>query len=265
LRCELYIVHGREVSRGVLYGEEPLAAFPTRYVPNPSLLHDLEVGRQLLGHVHITPDTSIFVVVAGVDEAGRGPVVGPMVLAIVAGDGEALKALGVRDSKTLSRSARERLYPLILKSAKCVNYVVVEPYVIDRWTASHKLNLLEAEEAAELIRLCDADVYYVDSPDPKPERFAQLLSRMAGRRIVAMNKAERIPQVAAASIVAKVVRDRLVDMLKAEMGDFGSGYPSDGRTIAALRASKIARECVRHSWSTSRRLRGGDLDGWMPT
>ncbi|AEA13568.1 ribonuclease HII [Thermoproteus uzoniensis 768-20] len=195
-------------------------------------------------------------VVAGIDEAGRGPVVGPMVLAIVAGNEKALRALGVRDSKELSRKARERLYPLILKSAECVNYVVLEPHVIDEWAASHKLNLLEAEEAAKLMRLCDADVYYVDSPDPKPERFSELLSRMSGRRVVAMNKAERVPQVAAASIVAKVVRDRLVDMLRSEMGDFGSGYPSDSKTISALRSGKIAVECIRHSWGTLKRLKG---------
>lgn len=194
-------------------------------------------------------------VVAGVDEAGRGPVVGPMVIAIVAGEEAALKALGVKDSKLLSRQARERLYQLILKTAKCVNYVVIEPRVIDAWVERHGLNKLEAENIAKLIELCEADIYYVDSPDPRPSRFASLLVDATRRRVVAMNKAERIPVVAAASIIAKVVRDRLVDMLKADMGDFGSGYPSDPKTVSALRAGAVADECVRHSWSTMKRIR----------
>lgn len=194
-------------------------------------------------------------VVAGIDEAGRGPVVGPMVIAIVAGREEELGSLGVRDSKTLSRRARERLYAAILDAATCVNYVIIEPHVIDVWVERHGLNELEYEKMALLIGLCEADVYYVDSPDPKPSRLASRLSALTGRKVVAMHKAERVPAVAAASIVAKVVRDRLVDVLKAYMGDFGSGYPSDPKTISALRTGRIAEECVRRSWRTAKRIR----------
>ncbi|MEL9991185.1 MAG: ribonuclease HII [Thermoproteus sp.] len=186
--------------------------------------------------------------IAGVDEAGRGPVVGPMVVAIVAGDEEKLKRIGVRDSKALSRSRRERLYVDILAVAECINYVVIEPYIIDQRVRRRELNQLELEVAAQLIGLCDAELYYVDSPDPRPERFGAALRAASGRNVVAMNKAERMPSVAAASIIAKVVRDRLIDLLRAEMGDFGSGYPSDTKTISALRSGRIAPECIRHSW-----------------
>ncbi len=194
-------------------------------------------------------------VVAGIDEAGRGPVIGPMVIAIVAGQEEALRSLGVKDSKTLSRPARERIYGLILKAATCVNYVVIEPHIIDTWVERHKLNELEAENIAKLIELCEADVYYVDSPDPKPSRFELKLAGATGRKVLALHKAERIPAVAAASIVAKVVRDKLIDVLKAHMGDFGSGYPSDPKTLSALRAGAIADECIRRSWRTLKRIR----------
>jgi len=69
-----------------------------------------------------------------------------------------------------------------------------------------------------------------------------------GKRIVALNKGERVPQVAAASIVAKVVRDRLIDLLKREVGDFGSGYPSDPRTVEFVKRGLVPSECIRHSW-----------------
>ncbi|MEZ0247775.1 MAG: ribonuclease HII [Thermoproteus sp.] len=187
-------------------------------------------------------------IVGGIDEAGRGPVVGPMVVAIVAGDEEELKRIGAKDSKALSRSRREELYVDILAAAECINYVVIEPYIIDQRVRRRELNRLELEAAAQLIGLCDADLYYIDSPDPKPERFGAALRALSGREVVAMNKAERMPSVAAASIIAKVVRDRLIDLLKAEMGDFGSGYPSDPKTISALRSGRVAPECIRHSW-----------------
>ncbi|MBP1448421.1 MAG: ribonuclease HII [Thermoproteus sp.] len=192
---------------------------------------------------------------AGIDEAGRGPVIGPMVVAIVAaGDQARLKALGVKDSKLLTPRRREELYRRIIAVADCVNYVVLEPEQIDRYVAAHKLNVLEAEAMAALIKVCEADVYYVDSPDPRPQRFGELLSRLAGRPVAALNRGEAVPVVAAASIVAKVVRDRLMELLKRAYGDLGSGYPSDPRTRAALRSGVPPSECVRRTWKTLGRI-----------
>lgn len=189
--------------------------------------------------------------VAGIDEAGRGPVVGPLVVAIVASSRqEALRALGVRDSKLLTPRRREVLYGELLAIAECIQYIVIEPATIDEYVARHRLNALEAEAMARLIGLCNADVYYVDSPDPKPERFGRALAEATGRRVVAMNRGEAVPVVAAASIVAKVVRDRLIASLRDAYGDFGSGYPSDPKTRAALRSGLLPPECVRRSWST---------------
>lgn len=175
-----------------------------------------------------------------------------MVIAVVVGDSGVLARLGVRDSKRLSPERRERLYQLILEAADCVNYVVVEPAIVDTYVRRGLLNALELDYTAKLIELCPADVYYVDSPDVDPRRYGSALEFITGRRVVAMHKGESVPQVAAASIVAKVVRDRLVALLKKEVGDFGSGYPSDPRTREWLKWGRLPPECVRWSWRTLR-------------
>ncbi|MEZ0318863.1 MAG: ribonuclease HII [Pyrobaculum sp.] len=186
--------------------------------------------------------------IGGVDEAGRGPLVGPMVIAVVVGDGEELRRLGVRDSKTLSPQRRRALYYKILDVADCVNYVVIEPQIIDMYVAKEMLNVLELDYTAKLLKTCPADLYYVDSPDVNAERYGAALAFMTGARIVAMHRGESVAQVAAASIVAKVVRDSLLDLLKREVGDFGSGYPSDPRTRQWVKAGRIPEECIRKTW-----------------
>ncbi len=191
-------------------------------------------------------------VIGGIDEAGRGPVVGPLVIAAVVGDGEALRRLGVRDSKRLSPSARERLFDKLLKTADCVNYVVVEPHIVDLYVRRGGLNALELDFTARLVETCPAELFYVDSPDVKPERYGAALSFLTGRRFVALHRGEEVPQVAAASVVAKVVRDQLLKLIKQEGEDFGSGYPSDPKTVEALRSGRIPAECVRWSWHTAR-------------
>ena len=199
-------------------------------------------------------------VVAGIDEAGRGPVIGPMVVAIVAvSDEEKLAKVGVKDSKELSREGREAAYRKILKIADCVNYLVTEPATIDSYVSRHMLNALELDAAAKLISTCPADRYIVDSPDPNPARYAAALSMVTGARVEAYNRAERFPVVAAASIVAKVVRDRIIARLEELYGEFGSGYPSDPRTIRAIVEGRVPRPCIRWSWKTVRRLLRGGL------
>ncbi len=190
--------------------------------------------------------------IGGVDEAGRGPVIGPMVIAVVVGETEALRRLGVKDSKRLRPAARMRLFDEILRAADCVNYVVVEPHIIDMYVAKDGLNALELDFTAKLVETCPADLYYVDSPDVKPERYASALALLTGRRFVALHRGEEVPQVAAASIVAKVVRDRLVELIRREVGEVGSGYPGDPRSREALESGRVPPECIRFSWKTAR-------------
>lgn len=187
-------------------------------------------------------------VILGVDEAGRGPMIGPMVVAAAAAPprvAERLTLFGVRDSKTLTPRSRERLRSLLLSLLSFAAVRVVEPAEIDAavYGETHvNLNYLEASVAAELVeealKTCRVEKVFVDSPDPVAERFGEHLSRLLEGRvpIVAENDADKkYPIVSAASIIAKTERDRLVEELKKRYGDFGSGYPSDQRTRAWAR------------------------------
>lgn len=204
----------------------------------------------------------------GVDDAGRGPVIGPMVLAGVAlyeDRVRILEELGVRDSKVLSPSTRLRLSDRILEVADRVEVEVVQPREIDEYVQRRrklwKLNRLEAEKMALLLRKIGPSIAYVDAPDVDAERFGKTVEEIlsGGVEIIAKHHAdETYPLVSAASIVAKVRRDREVEGLKARYGDFGSGYPSDPRTRKFIQ--KLLNEkgevpdFVRKSWKTLKKL-----------
>jgi len=146
---------------------------------------------------------------------------------------------------------------------------VVEPWEIDEAVGGRgdkNLNYLEARIAAELINHLHTRVnaVYVDSPDPVPERYVKLIKQhlrreLQGLKLLAANHADRLyPSVAAASIVAKVERDRIIEELKRIYGDFGSGYPSDPKTrlflLRFIREGRPLPPIVRRSWATLRRL-----------
>ncbi|MEM2300183.1 MAG: ribonuclease HII, partial [Candidatus Hadarchaeales archaeon] len=201
----------------------------------------------------------------GIDEAGRGPVIGPMMICGVLlkrENIEYLKGLGVRDSKTLTPRKREELAKVIRRISSKYEILRVSPEEIDRARRKEALNELEAEKFALLIDRLGPDEVYIDSVDPNPERFRARLMRHVHHvpaKIVIENFADKkyIP-VAAASILAKVERDRTVMMLREKFGDFGSGYPSDPKTIKFLKEWKIRYgkfpDFVRKSWKTLERL-----------
>jgi ribonuclease HII len=204
------------------------------------------------------------VILGGVDEAGRGCVLGPLVVAGVSASREAvrkLKQLGVRDSKKLSARQREILYPEILDVADRVCWAGITPGEIDAVVLHgkrlRKLNYLEAVYFARVIDRLGAQRVTVDASDVIPRRFGHDITRnmQADCRVVAVHKADRdFPVVSAASIVAKVERDRLVETLREEHGDFGSGYPSDPTTRSFfsdwLRRGDPLPDYVRKSWKT---------------
>ncbi|ADN51005.1 ribonuclease HII [Vulcanisaeta distributa] len=215
------------------------------------------------------------VLVGGIDEAGRGPVIGPMVMAIaVTNDMNRLKAMGIRDSKELSPAGRARLFSILKSTLNYIDYEIVEPRVIDNYVYMNALNILEVEIAIKLINRAlnsvSPQVVYIDSPDPRPERYRDMVKRgvVGNVEVVAMNNADKlIPVVSAASIVAKVIRDSIIEELHREYGDFGSGYPSDPRTMAFLR-DWVKRHgdlppIVRRSWSTVRKLLSNSLDRYL--
>ncbi|MBX8636711.1 MAG: ribonuclease HII [Thermoplasmata archaeon] len=195
----------------------------------------------------------------GADEAGRGPVMGPMVLCALAGEPEELAAIGVRDSKKLSPSRRNELFEQLHYVSKWEIHVVW-PQEIDNAVNMSALNMLELTHFAQLLSLFDCPGAYVDAPDVDERRFSLEVSKLCGKLVVAEHRAdERYPSVSAASIIAKVTRDRLIDGLKTELGsDFGSGYASDRKTVLFIeeyvaRCGVLPPYC-RHSWETSRRI-----------
>lgn len=175
---------------------------------------------------------------AGIDEAGRGPVIGPIVMCGVVVDeaGEKkLKELGVKDSKLLSKEKREELYPKVLEIVKQHKVIMTTPDEIDaRASVNLNLNELEAVKSAEIINALKADSVILDCPSPNIEAYKNYVKRFveSGIKIIPEHKADMNHiVVGAASIIAKVERDREIEKLKEEIGeDFGSGYPSDPST-----------------------------------
>ena len=215
-------------------------------------------------------------VVGGVDESGRGCVLGPLVVAGVSATLEGvreLKEIGVRDSKMLSAKQRESLYPHILEIAEKVHWRGITPGEIDEVLTTgrrlRKLNYLEAVYFARVIDDLGAEKVTVDASDVVPGRFRDdIRGNMARKcRVVAFHKADRdFPVVSAASIVAKVERDRAVEALRIVHGDFGSGYPSDPVTREffsdLMRRGGALPPYVRRSWKTWERIEQTLLDSF---
>ncbi len=208
----------------------------------------------------------------GVDEAGRGPVIGPMVMAGVIVD-EALKKelkdAGVKDSKKVLPNKREKLFHLI--SSKCKHHIIIiSPKEIDAALSDTELNLnmLEAIKTAELINILRPDVAIVDSPSNNVLKYASHVRKHVGDslrdtiKIIAENKAdENYVSSSAASILAKVTRDREIEKLKKELNvDFGSGYASDPLTqkfVAENWNNPTYLHIFRETWESFKRLKRG--------
>jgi len=206
-------------------------------------------------------------VICGIDEAGRGPVVGPMVVAGVQIDNEdVLSDINVRDSKKCTPERRERLAKIIKSRARAVNFVVLHADEIDNLRSKMTLNEIEVEAFCKVMKSLKSDVYYVDSADVDEKRFArELMNRLDyNAKIVSHHKAEeKFLVVAAASIIAKTTRDRIIKEIERELRKkldipLGSGYPSDPTTIKFIEEwinrFKELPPHVRKSWKTIKKL-----------
>jgi ribonuclease HII len=207
--------------------------------------------------------------VAGVDEAGRGCVIGPLVIAGVAVQTENLQLLaelGVKDSKLLTAKKREALYPEIIKLTQNHHIIKVPPAQIDKVVRSsrvlHKLNRLEAQTMAKIIDALKPDEAYVDAADVLEQRFGNHISECLRQRtkIVSEHKADRTyPVVSAASIIAKVERDGEIAKLKVKYGDFGTGYLTDDKTMVFLKRllekDRDFPSCIRKSWKPAKKAK----------
>ncbi|MFC1727962.1 ribonuclease HII [Nanoarchaeota archaeon] len=202
--------------------------------------------------------------ILGVEEAGRGPVIGPLVMAGVLIDQETeenLINIGVKDSKMLTPKQREAMYDRIIRAVKEYKIIIVQPNEIDDAVEDKEgfnLNWLEAQKSAELINLLKPDKAILDCPSTNIEAYSDYVKNHLENptEIISEHKAdERYPVVSAASIIAKVTRDREIERLKQEHDvDFGSGYPSDPKTKEFIEKNYSKYPFFRKSWKTYKNL-----------
>ncbi|MCH2406683.1 MAG: ribonuclease HII [Candidatus Nitrosopelagicus sp.] len=193
--------------------------------------------------------------VCGVDDAGRGSVLGPLVIAgivIKQTKINQLKKQGIRDSKKLTPLARERLYKKIINIVDDYYVTRISPKIIDKSVFNHSLNHLEARYMAKVISKLSPSIAFVDSCDVNPHRFGKEISKLTFRsKIKSYHHADsKFVVVSAASILAKVSRDRAITKLKKKY-NIGSGYPSDPKTKAFVKKSIKRNEpltFIRKSW-----------------
>ena len=207
--------------------------------------------------------------IGGVDDAGRGAIIGPLVVAGIVIEEDLLPRLlsiGVKDSKLLSPNKRKKLAEEVINIVNGYHVVKLAPKEIDRVVESgrrlHKLNRLEAIAMAEIIKILKPEIVYVDASDVLAERFGSHIRELVPFKVhvISRHKADKMyPVVSAASIIAKVERDGEIARLRKRYGELGSGYPADPITIKFLRdwleKHGSYPEFVRKSWKPAKRLK----------
>ena len=205
--------------------------------------------------------------ICGIDEAGRGPMIGPMVICGVLIGPESMhdiERLGVRDSKTLSPSRRLSLNKKIKTKVVATSYRSISALEIDKRRKHETLNEIEVDEFASVLKELKPETVFMDAADVRADRFGRKVGERSGLRergieIISEHKADsKYPIVSAASILAKVERDRMISEYHKRYGDFGSGYPSDPKTVDFVRNlvknnSKLP-PIVRMSWDSVRKI-----------
>lgn len=200
--------------------------------------------------------------ICGVDEAGRGPVMGPLVICgICVNSDERLKALKVKDSKQLSPDRREELDKAIREIAD-IELIEVSASEIDSMRSRLTMNQIEAKMFSMIVDRLAPDEAYLDAADASEAEFERMVrSELKCRpRIVSKHKADQLfPVVSAASIVAKVRRDlRMREISNQLEKDVGSGYPHDKVTIAFMEQylddNGDLPPHTRRSWDTSKSI-----------
>ena len=200
--------------------------------------------------------------ICGVDDAGRGSMIGPMVIAGISIEKKnipKLRKLGVRDSKKLSPKKRELLYKEIIKLVDDYHVIRIPPKTIDKYVFEHNLNHLEAKKMAEVITNLKPQLSYVDSCDVNASRFGREISDLAGKsKVRSYHYADsRFAVVSAASIIAKVSRDRSITRLNKNI-NFGSGYPSDKKSVTYVKklvsSKKPLPSSIRKSWKPVQKI-----------
>ncbi|XP_071827797.1 ribonuclease H2 subunit A-like [Apostichopus japonicus] len=211
----------------------------------------------------------------GIDEAGRGPVLGPMVYGVSycpLSKNDELKAMGFADSKTLTEEQREVLLKSIQDASDFIGYnvqILTPSYISSCMLGRTKysLNQVSMDSAISLLRLAiesgaKIKEVYVDTVGDASKYQAKLQALFPTLDITVTPKADsKFPIVSAASICAKVVRDRVIQSWKFKEGtvsatdNYGSGYPSDPATKRWLSENVDPifgfPRFIRFSWSTA--------------
>ncbi len=215
--------------------------------------------------------------ILGIDDAGRGPVIGSMVLAgclIPKEIEEEFRRAGIKDSKLLTPKKREELVEIIKQTAIDCYHIILTPAEIDTGMGKGvNLNEVEAMASAGIInhivnKLTEEQkknlVVVIDCPSNNPNAWLITLMKYINKEnkklhIRAEHKADfHYPSVSAASIIAKTTRDAEIEKLKKELGfEIGSGYPADPSTKKALiehGEELLKRRLIRETWSTWQEL-----------
>ena len=200
--------------------------------------------------------------VLGIDEAGRGPVLGPMIIAgVMIQDGKEAELGAVKDSKLLTHKKRIELNHLIQEHSE-FKIIEVSPKEIDDAVDGEdkknmNLNWLEAHKQAEIINELKPDVAIIDCPSPNCKKYEEYLRNLLNDelkniKLIVEHKADvNYPVCSAASIIAKVRREEEVEKLKQKYGDIGPGYPANATTQKFIKENwEKHPEIFRHSWST---------------
>jgi ribonuclease HII len=208
-------------------------------------------------------------IICGIDEAGRGPVVGPMVLAgfcIEEKKLPLLKEMGAKDSKAIAPKRRKELSKVLKKTAHSYQIEVIEPKEIDNALGDAYLNLnwLEALYTAKIINKLKPDKVMLDLPSNNKHNYLSFIRKnlKVNTELDAEHKADvTYPVVSAASILAKVERDRRIREIEKKIGqEIGSGYPSDPRTMDFLgKNHNKYDEIFRKSWASYKRQKQAKL------
>jgi ribonuclease HII len=199
----------------------------------------------------------------GLDEAGRGSVMGSLVVgAVFVENDDVLSEIGVKDSKKLTPKKRESMYDMIAESVPYWTVIVTTAEEIDEQRKEISLNDIELRMFKEAALSHDCRTVYADCPDINESSFTNRLYESLGKdvEVIAKHKADdTYLVVSAASIMAKVTRDRIMDAIREEFGmDVGSGYPSDHYTMDFIREwigkNNKAPAHVRCSWEPVRQM-----------
>ena len=206
-------------------------------------------------------------IICGIDEAGRGPVIGPLIVAGVTYENDSLLIeFNIRDSKKITPHMREHLANKIKKSAINYEILTINASDIDDMRKVMTLNELEVNAFSQVIKKLEPEFCYVDAVDVNEKRFGkEILSRLTYKpTIISKHKADEIyPIVGAASILAKTIRDENIQKIATQLQKklnlpLGSGYPADPVTkkflTTWLETFEELPPHVRHSWKTAQKL-----------